>query len=76
MGHDLVGLHVELGVDGRAGQLDGLKVAAARLDLLLLEVEPGVAEQVHGHVALNPGLHRYALGRGVLTHDVELRHGP
>ncbi|MNE07329.1 hypothetical protein D3C80_999430 [compost metagenome] len=76
VGGDLVGLHVELGVDGRAGQFDRLEVAAAGLDLLLLEVEAGVSEQVHGHVALDPGLHRHALGRGVGAHDVELRHGP
>ncbi|MNI06853.1 hypothetical protein D3C73_598470 [compost metagenome] len=76
VGDDAVGLHVEAGVEGRAGQLDRLEVAAARLDLLLLEIEARAAEQVDGQVALDPAFHRHALCRRIGAHDVELGHAP
>ena len=73
---DLIGRHVEFGREGRAGQGDGLEVAAARLDLQRIEIQSCAAEQVHRHIALNPALHRHPLGRRIGTQDVELRHAP
>jgi len=59
-------------VGGEGGPLQGHRREAggAGPQLLGLEVEPGLAEQVHGQVALDPGLQQQARLRRVLAHHV------